>query len=341
MARQQGMKITLSALPNGLTVDKNGNKLLSADFIFQCPPMNQFPVTRAFTTNNYDTIENVQYSSLISNQLKQFPFDTLVMELGVENNSQLQYEADAGARDAENPSLKELRKLERYKVSVTSRDHTPAWVPYPQFNGSNVRNPQSPAWFVDQLDDLVNAGAPFKFVAAYPGVAQSGLSQSQAQVAPVLSCSAQLLSFQEVHTAGEGDAIYLTTVTFAEWKDPNQESQGLGSQGTSVKLPTNVVIDANGKANYGNGQQSFDNVSLVDLSMFFYHDSSDWQQIAKENGITGIGQNDPLGNAPKYKKLTGTRTMKIKIPDVSRSDSGGVTSVYGSGMGVASGGASA
>lgn len=330
----QGMKLTMSALPGGLTTSPQGQKLLETKFVLQCPPMNLFPIIKAFTTTNYDTIDNLQFSSIVSHQLRTFTFDSLVMELGVKpkphHPHKKQHKLGAGlltAGSALTGSAAQNVKKKAPAISYAGQPHTPTWVPYPAFNNGKKTDPVAPAWYVDQLDKLVASGAPFKFVATFPNGAnlQPGIQVSAKSVSPTLSCYAQLLSFQETYNAGEGDAIYLTSMSFSEWRDPLQAQRGLGAGGgKNVKLPTSVTIDA--KGHVGGSGFSKDDATLVDLAKYFYHDASDWKILAQVNKIHGIGQNDQLGKAPKYKSLKGKQTTKIKIPTIAS----GKQQVYGS-----------
>lgn len=127
-----GLKVTLSGLGNGLTVNKAGRELLPVPFVFQCPPLEEYSIAHAQNFGTYDTIDDDQFIRRGSRQLDTWQFDTLVMYLGVDANG----------------------------------NYSPGWVPHP------TREPNSsqyyrPEWYRDQLWDLHDAGSPFRFVAAF------------------------------------------------------------------------------------------------------------------------------------------------------------------------------
>jgi hypothetical protein len=130
--RADGLKVTLSAIGNGLTVDKQGRPLLPQPFVFQCPPLEQFQVTHAQNFGTYDTIDDDQFIRRGARSLDTWTFDTLVMYLGV----------DAVGH------------------------HAPSWVPYPTREPHSAQF-YSPEWYRGQLKDLHDAGSPFLFEAAF------------------------------------------------------------------------------------------------------------------------------------------------------------------------------
>lgn len=343
MARLQGghaggMKLTLKPYKD-LTVGESGKKLIVQrdGFVFQCPPLEQFDVTRAFTTTNYDTIDNVQYSTIVSKSLKVFTFDTLIMELGVKTAPNWHHhkkhhgppdlllpnppKSSPGHETVKDPFAPPKHK-QKHPVEA-NRPHAPAWVPYPAFNSPGSNNPVNPEWYVSQLDKLVNSCAPFKFTAAWPNILKPGLRTHSSQLTPVLSCIAQLLSFDEVYKAGEGDAIYLSSVTFSEWRDPLQSQRGLGKGGGAKGLPTSVVLHSDGSVTHAGYRQK--NATLNDLAKHFYHNHKDWKFIAQQNKIHGISQNEKVIKASKYKHLKKKQTAKINIPVLRK----GKEQVYG------------
>jgi hypothetical protein len=133
----EGLRITLSGLA-GLTVDQNGQKLLTAPFVLQCGPMEEFAITRQFTMGNYDTVTGTQYARRGSNQLRVWSFDSLAMRMGRKEGV-----------PASDPNSLE-----------------PSWVPFPALNQGV---PVGPDWYAGQLATLLYSGAPFKFTAAYTG----------------------------------------------------------------------------------------------------------------------------------------------------------------------------
>jgi hypothetical protein len=131
-SRSDGLKVTISAFGNGLTVNKQGRPLLPRPFVFQCPPLEQFTIAHQQNFGTYDTIDDDQYSRRGSRQLDTWSFDTLAMYLGV----------DAQGR------------------------YEPSWVPYPTRESHGLQY-QAPEWYRKQLWDLHDAGSPFRFVAAF------------------------------------------------------------------------------------------------------------------------------------------------------------------------------
>jgi hypothetical protein len=127
-----GLKVTISAIGNGLTVNKRGRALLPHPFVFQCPPLEEFQIAHVFNMGTYDTIDDDQFLRRGSRQLDTWSFDTLAMYLGVGPHGHYQ----------------------------------PDWVPYPTHE-RHSRQYHRPEWYKDQLVDLHNAGSPFVFKAAF------------------------------------------------------------------------------------------------------------------------------------------------------------------------------
>jgi len=127
-----GLKITLSAIGGGLTVDKNGRALLPQPFVFQCPPLEEYQISRAFNFGSYDTIDDDQFSRRGSRQLATWQFDTLFMYLGVDSVGH----------------------------------HAPHWVPYPTKEPGG-RQYQRPEWYIQRIRDLFVEGAPFRYAAVF------------------------------------------------------------------------------------------------------------------------------------------------------------------------------
>lgn len=311
----EGMNITLSALPGGITVDLKGRKLLAQDFVFQCGPMEEFKVTHAFSSPNYDTIMDGQFTRSGGRQLKVWQFDTLAMEIGVHS-------------------------------SDPSRS-APGWVPFVKFDygpplagGGINRVPVPPEWYLQQIVTIADAGCPFRFTAHMPGKPGGTFHQTSASFEPVLSVPAVLLSFDEGRKAGEGDAIYLTGVSFQEWRDPRVSQRGLGSTKPKAKKhgspsdtpPTSVKLYPNGVCVTHLGKEipippekntittgptsvvpSFGprDCTLADLARHFYHNPADWRVIAKANGLTQGGANMPLLDFPKFKNLKSPAVIQI------------------------------
>ena len=127
-----GLKIELSAMPNGLTVTPDGRKLLSTPFVFQCSPLEEFRISHTFNFGTYDTITKGQRSRWGSRQLDVWQFDTLALY------------------------------LDPWQGKVF-----PEWVPYP--NAILTAHIGTPMWYRLQLWDLLNAGCPMRFRAWMPG----------------------------------------------------------------------------------------------------------------------------------------------------------------------------
>jgi hypothetical protein len=250
-----GLKITLSAVANGLTVDKNGRALLPKPFIFQCGPLEQYAIQYQINMGMYDTIDNDQFMRRGARQLNTWNFDTLAMYLGVNPNGH----------------------------------YAPLWVPHPtrEPSGNQYHRPE---WYRDQLKNLLDAGSPFKYVAAFKNSTT------------IHSCYAVLTAFQEIHKHGEGDAIYFAGVTFTEWRDPQGESP---KPKGAVKLPAHVRFRIGAPNNryiaydLANGRNiaikaKRTGTTLMDLARHFYGDGSKWRQIAQANHLKGGGGNTPI-----------------------------------------------
>jgi hypothetical protein len=275
-----GMKVTLSALANGLTKTPAGRKLLTEPFVFQVPPLEDFKITHAFNAGLYDTIANGQFSRWGSRQLDLWTFDTLVMYL--------------------------------------SGSALPSWAMYGVANPVNAGK-YSPMWYRQQLWDLLNAGCPMGFNAFMPG------DEGSARLA-----SATLTTFSEEWKAGEVDCIYLTGVTFQEWRDPTVTETGASApkpsptpkpkpSPTSVGLPSSgklnsagVFVSAQGKTippqpaptggaglAPGGGPKP---TTLADLAKAYYQDPTLWVAIADANGWKDVGPSTKLSAVVKAGK---------------------------------------
>ena len=192
-----GLKITLSKIGGGLTVNKQGRPLLTKPFVFQCPPLEEFQIAHSQNFGTYDTIDDDQFIRRGSRQLDTWQYDTLMMYLGA--NAQGHY--------------------------------GPSWVPYPTKEPGGTQY-YSPEWYRGQLWDLHDAGAPFRFVAAFH------------QSTTIRRAYAVLTGFSEVYKHGEGDAIYLAGVTFSEWRDPGDATAP--KKRGSTKLPAHVKFQITG-----------------------------------------------------------------------------------------------
>lgn len=257
-----GLKVTISGIGSGLTVDKNGRKLLPVPFIFQCSPLEEFAIAHTFNMGTYDTIDNDQFLRRGSRQLDTWSFDTLAMYLGVVPQTH------------HVSHHKGPRKPVRH---APNRTHAPSWVPYP------TREPQGlqfrrPEWYRDQLVALHNAGAPFRFVASF---------QDSTTIRRVY---AVLTAFNEVYKHGEGDSIYFQSVTFSEWRDPRGGSPSRGTH----RLPAHVKFRQVGSEYIAYDSVSNRNIphahpasTLADLARFYYGDPGKWRQIAHANHLTG------------------------------------------------------
>lgn len=131
--RSDGLKITLSGIGNGLTVNAKGRPLLPHPFVFQCPPLEEFQISHVFNFGTYDTINNDQFNRRGSRQLDTWTFDTLALYMG---------------RDIHGHSA-------------------PSFVPYPTHQPHTDHQFYPPEWYRGQLVDLLTAGSPFRMVMAF------------------------------------------------------------------------------------------------------------------------------------------------------------------------------
>jgi hypothetical protein len=255
-APPDGVKVTLSAIGGGLTVDKEGRALLPQAFVFQCGPLEQYTLSHNFNMGTYDTIDDDQFARRGSRQLDTWSFDTLAMYLG---------------------------------TTKDGKHYLPGWVPYPTKmpGGQQYRRPE---WYVEQLRTLFEAGAPFRYVAAFK------------DSTTIHSTYALLTAFNEDYRHGEGDAIYLSAVSFMEWRDPRGSRV---PKQTVLRLPGRVYFKANNLVENGPFLAWDDQIgqigprdkpcSLSDLAHFYYHDPGEWRTIAKANDLHGGS-----GNAAIY-----------------------------------------
>jgi hypothetical protein len=294
-APPDGVKVTLSAIGGGLTVDKSGRALLPQAFVFQCGPLEQYTVAHTFNMGTYDTVDDDQFARRGSRQLDTWQFDTLAMYLG---------------------------------ATKDGRHYLPGWVPYPT-KEPGAQQYHRPEWYVDQLRALFDAGAPFLYVAAFKG--SSTIHRTYAL----------LTAFNEDYRHGEGDAIYLSAVSFMQWRDP----RGTGSpQQRHSRVPARVHFRKNNLVKNGPMLAWDDKVgqvgskdphratTLCDLARFYYHDPGEWRTIAKANNFTGgsgnisiydrwspkASRSQPLGwfvNVPKEpeKKPAERKVTKQKV----------------------------
>lgn len=282
-ASGEGLRLVLSAIkhPKNITVDDKGRPLLQTPFTFQCGAMEEFPITRNFTQTSYDTIVGKSYSRRGSNQLKTWQFDTLAMEM---------------------------------RVMDSSGRLSPGWVPFPEVSGAGASlQPQPADWYAQQMEAISDSGAPFKFVAHYVG-----------QTRPILNCMATLLEYNESYEAGEIDAVYFKGVQFQEWRDPEVKEAGLGrNQG---KLPTTVTLYTHKSGSHAAGACYHDgkripksgDCTLIELARWFYHEPSDWREIAKANNLTkGGGGHTHLVDFPRFKHGK-AKSYKLKIPKLKK-----------------------
>jgi hypothetical protein len=281
-----GLKITLSGIGNGLTVNKQGRPLLQPPFVFQCPPLEQFEIVHSQNFGTYDTIDDDQFNRRGSRQLDTWVFDTLVMYLG---------EDDVG-------------------------HHAPSWVPFPTPERAKGKAIHPPEWYRTQLVDLLNAGSPFRFVAAFSG---SSL---------VRRTFAVLTGFSEVYKHGEGDAIYFAGVSFSEWRDPGNASKVklkkvpgqvrfriTGGQYMAYEANTKHSIPARGK------QGS----TLSDLARWYYGDASKWRLIAKANNLKGGSGTTPIfTHWYPHKLARGEPNVTMNIPQEGKPGTTGASLTF-------------
>ena len=185
--------------------------------------------------------------------------------------------------------------LAMYLGSTNDGKHyLPGWVPYPTKmpGGQQYRRPE---WYVEQLRTLFDAGAPFRYVCAFK------------DSTTIHRTFALLTAFNEDYRHGEGDTIYLSAVSFMEWRDPRGSTARHHHQ-QSARLPARVYFKESVEIKGGPfiawddqvGQVGTDDVykrpvTLCDLAHFYYHDPGEWRTIAQANKFHGGS-----GNAPIY-----------------------------------------
>lgn len=289
----EGMKITLTALGGGLTINEKGKRLLpdKHGLVFQCGPMESFELIRAFSSTNYDTITDGEYTRKGARRLKTWTFDTIAMVLG----------------------------------ETTPQSTTPSWVPFPTLDDATT--PVPPEWYRDRIAEIHDSGSPFRFTATMPGGPGAiKVNSTKASFGPIVAVPAIILGFTESHVAGEGDAIYFKSMAFSEWRDPRVQERGLGKQGgegRKTNLPTTVKLTKKGGIEGGPFFKglSVKKVSAMDLAKFFYHDPSKWREIFLANNIVGGSGSTPLIDLPKYKSLHAHNGVvaTIQIPALDQS----------------------
>jgi hypothetical protein len=251
-APADGLKVILTGIGNGLTVDQNGRALLPQAFVFQCSPLEQYTLAHTFNFGTYDTVDDDQFARRGSRQLSTWQFDTMVMYLG------------ATAHD---------------------KHYLPGWVPYP-IKEPGGQQMQRPEWYVDQLRNLFVAGAPFRYVATFKGSTT------------IHRTYAVLTAFNEDYRHGEGDAIYLSAVSFMEWRDPRGTPprhgarlpahirfRETGGRYLAYDVKTNRMVKTRSKTN---------GTTFMDLARDFYGDAGDWRTIAKANKCHGGSGSLPI-----------------------------------------------
>jgi hypothetical protein len=269
-----GLKITLSGLGNGLTVNKQGRPLLPHPFVFQCPPLDQFQIAHTFNFGTYDTIDNDQFIRRGSRQLDTWQFDTLAMYLGVDHRGH----------------------------------HAPSWVPFPRPEHATGKKVHPPEWYRGQLWDLLNAGSPFLFVAAFH------------RSTTIRRAFAVLTGFSEVYKHGEGDAIYFAGVSFSEWRDPDDATK---KKRGHTKLPAHVrfrftagrYVAYEANTNHNIPTRGGKGSTLSDLARWFYGDGTKWRQIAKANKLKGGDGNTAIfKHWYPHRKAHGKPNVTMTIP---------------------------
>jgi hypothetical protein len=247
-----GLKVTLTGIGNGLTVDKNGRALLESPFVFQCGPLEQYTVAHTFNMGTYDTVDDDQFARRGSRQLDTWQFDSLAMYLG---------------------------------ATKDSRHYLPGWVPYPTKEPGGQQY-QRPEWYVSQLRSLFDAGAPFRYVCAFKGSTT------------IHRTYALLTAFNEDYRHGEGDTIYLSAVSFMEWRDPRGTPPRRGA-----RLPAHIRFRETGGRYLGydiktnrlvKTRSTSGGTTFNDLARDFYGDVGEWRTIAKANKCHGGSGSLPI-----------------------------------------------
>jgi hypothetical protein len=251
----EGLKVTLSGIGNGLTVDKNGRELLPKPFVFQCSPLEQYAIQYQMNMGTYDTIDNDQFMRRGSRQLNTWSFDTLAMYLGVGPNGHYQ----------------------------------PLWVPHPTREPSGDQY-HRPEWYRDQLEKLLDAGSPCQYVAAFSH--STTIHRCYAVLTAFQeihkhgegdSIYFASVSFTEWRDPG------------GESDKPKGTHHLPGHIRFRIGPPNNRYIAydlANGRNIPIKAKRT--GTTLMDLARYFYGDGSKWRVVASNNHLRGGGGNTPI-----------------------------------------------
>jgi hypothetical protein len=190
---------------------------------------------------------------------------------------------------------------------------------------------------VTKLIQICEGGSAFLLTASHDIPSGGYGNWSLALAGPEIQWPATLRSLRVSEKAGEPDSRYLT-MSFTEYRDPNTSArsvQGLTSRPSTIKLPTTVLLYADGHAVDDTGKPLGNPpahpVTLAMIAQRWYGDAAQWRAIAARNGFRNTGANDALitsvvpasqRNAAKPTKVV----KKIIVPKTSGSHAaGGIT----------------
>lgn len=324
-----GLKITLSGINPGLTVDVNGRALLPTPLILQCPPLEQYTIAHTFNQGTYDTIDDDQFMRRGSRQLDTWTFDTLAMYMG--NDANGNYTPDWVPFPKHEEMLYTTERIQKYQGRTITDNSTSAkcqragcghWHEYHTKTIGKVttactrcscqafiapktyvedlvttasRRVQQgwqmyrPEWYAMQLRSLFYAGAPFRYVAEF-------LNSTTLHRA-----FAVITAFNEDYKHGEGDSIYFSGLSFMEWRDPSGVTAPPPRFPAHIKFKSQAVTGGVRFIAYdiSNGQNiktqsKTKGTTFCDLARSFYGNASLWRTIAKANKCNGGDGNLPI-----------------------------------------------
>jgi hypothetical protein len=192
--------------------------------------------------------------------------------------------------------------------------YAPHWVPFPRKEKGGVQY-HRPEWYRAQLRHIFKAGEPFKYTASEGNLV-------------IHSLYATLTAFNEEYRAGEGDAIYLTGVSFQEWRDPRGQPHMHKPKHHNPHLPAHIRFKwhpaksrwlaydlRTGKEIKVRSSAVGHGTTFADLARHYYHDGAQWRHIAQANHCHGKGGDMPIVKGWFNKRMShGRPTLTLKIP---------------------------
>lgn len=275
-----GLKITLSGIGGGLTVDKNGKALLPQPLVFQCPPLEQYVIAHTFNFGTYDTIDDDQYSRRGSRQLDTWQFDTLIMYLGSDKTNQ-------GG------------ELQHY---------APQWVPYPR-KAPGGKQMRAPEWYVQQLRNIFVAGAPFKYCAAF----------KDSTVIHLTKATLTAFNEDYKHGEGDAiylDGVSFTEWRDPRGQTQTKTAKLPAQVRFRKEAKTGRFLAYDIKTNKNVKTKSkTTGTTFADLARDYYGDGSQWRRIANANKCKGGGGNVPIFKHWYPHRLSkGKPNVTVKVP---------------------------